>query len=163
MPSKDARLSSIRGSTIQQDVSDTDRREIVFQSDNPRTCFGCGPDNPDGLRLRFFEVPEGVEVEYAVAERHGGAPGVVHGGIQATLIDEALCMTAYAKEGTAVVTGELTVRYMAPLPTETPILIRSKITGSKGNSFFAEAEIFVQGNPEAITRGKARLFAADAD
>ena len=84
-------------------MSETDRREIAFQTDRPNTCFGCGADNPNGLGLRFFETNEGVEVEYAVHEHHGGAPGVVHGGIQATLLDEALCMTAYAKESTPVV------------------------------------------------------------
>lgn len=139
------------------------RQEIVFQSEEPQKCFGCGPDNPKGLRLRFFEVPEGVEVEYVVPEHLGGAPGVVHGGIQATLLDEALCMTSYAKNGTPVVTGELTVRYMAPLPTETPILIRSRITGTKGRSYFAEAEIFVAGKPDVVTRGKARLFPTAID
>lgn len=144
-------------------MDENERREIIFESDEPRTCFGCGPDNPKGLALRFFETADGVEVDYAVAEHHGGAPGVVHGGIQATLLDEALCMTAYAKEGTPVVTGELTVRYMAPLPTDTPIQIRSRITERKGKSFFAEAEIFVEGNPDAITRGRARLFATNVD
>ncbi len=136
----------------------TDRAEIIFESDEPRTCFGCGPDNPKGLRLRFFETGEGVEVDYVAPEHLNGAAGVVHGGVQATLLDEALCMTAYAKEGTTVVTGELTVRYVAPLPTRTPLLIRSKITEKRGRSFFAEGEILVAGTEEVLTRGRARLF-----
>ena len=136
----------------------SDRTEIIFESEEPRTCFGCGPDNPKGLRLRFFETADGVEVDYVAPEHVNGAAGVVHGGIQATLLDEALCMTAYAKEDTPVVTGELTVRYMAPLPTETPLLIRSKITERRGRSFFAEAEILVAGTEEVLTRGRARLF-----
>ncbi len=139
------------------------RSEIIFESDNARTCFGCGPDNPKGLGLRFFETQEGVEVEYSAAEHLGGAPGVVHGGIQATLLDEALCMTAYAKEGAPVVTGELTVRYEGPLPTETPLLIRGKITERRGRSFFAEGEILVAGTTDILTRARARLFRTDSD
>lgn len=139
----------------------SDRAEIIFESDEPRTCFGCGPDNPKGLRLRFFETGEGVEVDYVAPEHLNGAAGVVHGGVQATLLDEALCMTAYAKEGTTVVTGELTVRYMAPLPTRTPLLIRGKITEKRGRSFFAEGEILVAGTEEVLTRGRARLFPAE--
>lgn len=156
-------LSARRRFTIQQDVTSNERREIVFESERPRTCFGCGPDNPSGLGLRFFETATGVEVEYAVGEHLGGAPGVVHGGIQATLLDEALCMTAYAKEGTPAVTGELTVRYVSPLPTQTPLLIRGRITERRGNSFFAEGEILVAGQPDVVTRAHARLFAAAVD
>lgn len=137
------------------------RREIIFEREGPRTCFGCGPDNPDGLRLRFFETSEGVEVEYSAEERLAGAPGIVHGGIQATLLDEVLCMNVYAKKGTPAVTGELTVRYVAPLPTQTPLVIRSRITEQRGKSYFAEGEILLAGTEDVITRARARLFPTD--
>lgn len=139
-------------------MSDDLRREIIFEGEGPQTCFGCGPDNPDGLGLRFYETDDGVEVEYTVEERFNGAPGVVHGGVQATLLDEALCMTAYAKESTPVVTGELTVRYHRPLPTRVPLLVRARITESVRGSYFAEGEILVAGEDEAATRARARLF-----
>lgn len=139
------------------------RREIVFEREGPSTCFGCGKDNPRGLGLRFDETEDGVEVLYSVDEDFGGAPGVVHGGIQATLLDEALCMAAYAKEDTPVVTGELTVRYEHPLPTSTPLRIRSRITERRGSSFFAEAEIFVGEDVSPATRARARLFPFPAD
>ena len=111
--------------------------------------------------MRFFETADGVEVEYSVDEWLAGAPGIVHGGIQATLLDEALCMNVYAKKGTPVVTGELTVRYVAPLPTQTPLVIRSKITEKKGQSYMAEGEIVVAGSDEVVTRARARLFPTD--
>lgn len=68
-------------------------------------------------------------------------------------------MAAYAKEGTPVVTGELTVRYERPLPTDVPLLVRSRITERRGRSFFAVAEIQVDGTDEVATRARARLFA----
>ena len=57
------------------------RREIVFEQESPRVCFGCGPDNPRGLGLRFFETEKGVEVDYRVEPHLVGAPGVVHGDL----------------------------------------------------------------------------------
>jgi len=61
------------------------RKQIWFASDRNGRCFGCGSGNPAGLRLEFFETEEGAEVEYAVPPHLEGAPGIVHGGIQATM------------------------------------------------------------------------------
>jgi acyl-coenzyme A thioesterase PaaI-like protein len=135
------------------------RRPISFRNDGEGRCFGCGPANPAGLRLDFFETDDGVEVEYAVPSSMEGAPHVVHGGIQATLLDEAMCMTAYAKGGTGVVTGELTVRYLKTVPTETPLLISGRITERRGNSFFIAGSIRLADGDEELTRAQGRFFA----
>ena len=138
------------------------RRQIRFDADRNGRCFGCGPANPAGLRLEFFETEDGVEVEYVVPTDFAGAPGIVHGGIQATLLDEAMCMTAYAKAGTGVVTGELTVRYLRPVPTATPVLVAGRITESRGRSFFIAGSIRLAGSGEELTRAQGRFFAAAA-
>jgi len=137
------------------------RRQIWFANDRDGGCYGCGPRNPSGLRLSFFETDAGVEVEYAVPADMRGAPGIVHGGVQATLLDEAMCMTAYAKGGTPVVTGELTVRYLSAVPTETPLLIRGTITETRGRSFFIAGSIVLAASGEELTRAQGRFFAFD--
>jgi acyl-coenzyme A thioesterase PaaI-like protein len=134
------------------------RRKVVFGEGRTNTCFGCGGDNPRGLRLEFFETAEGVEAEYNVPEHLQGAPGIAHGGIQATILDEVLCMTAYAKLGTSVFTGELTVRYVQPVPTETPLVIRGRITESRGRSSFIEGAIHLAATGEELTRARGRFF-----
>jgi len=121
-------------------------------------CFGCSATNPAGLQLQFFETDDGVEVEYTAARHLEGAPGVVHGGIQATLLDEALCMTAHAKFGTPVVTGELTIRYLRPVPIETRIVARGRIIERKGNSAFIEGAIYLASGGEELTRARGRFF-----
>jgi len=136
------------------------RRQIWFANDRNGRCFGCGPANASGLKLRFFETEEGVEVEYEVPADFEGAPGIAHGGIQATLLDEAMCMTAYAKAGTGVVTGELTVRYVHPVPTRTPVVVAGRITGTRGRSFFIEGTIRLAATGDELTRAQGRFFAA---
>lgn len=138
------------------------RRQIWFENDRTGRCFGCGPANPSGLKLTFFETDAGAEVEYVVPADLEGAPGIVHGGIQATLLDEAMCMTAYAKAGTPVVTGELTVRYLHAVPTGTPLLIAGTITETRGRSFFISGSIRLAATGAELTRAQGRFFAAAA-
>lgn len=123
-----------------------------------RGCFGCGPENPAGLRLEFQETAEGVEVRYTVPTDLQGAPGIVHGGIQATLLDETLCMTAYAKLGVPVVTGELTVRYLRPVPTGAGLLIRGRLVEEKGRSAFIEGAILLADGSDQLTTARGRFF-----
>lgn len=135
------------------------RRQIWFADDRNGRCFGCGAANPSGLRLAFFETDDGAEVEYVVPSDLEGAPGIVHGGIQATLLDEAMCMTAYAKARTGVVTGELTVRYLKPVPTSTPLRISGRITETRDRSFFIAGTIRLAASGEELTRAQGRFFA----
>ncbi len=134
------------------------RREIVY-SNGVNHCFGCGPSNPAGLRLSFIESDEGVEVEYTVPAQLQGATGIVHGGIQATLLDETLCMTAYAKAGTPVFTGELTVRYLRPVPTGTPLRVHGRIVEAKPKGWIIEGAITLAETGEELTRAHGRFFA----
>ena len=96
--------------------------EIDFVRTGDASCFGCGHANPDGLQLKFRQVADRtVELTVVVHPRFAGVPGVVHGGIQATLLDEVMGKAAYAAfpdsyEQTRFVTAELNVRYVRPAP-----------------------------------------------
>lgn len=136
------------------------RRPISYGGES-NGCFGCSPTNVAGLRLQFFETDDGVEVEYVAPQHLEGAPGVVHGGIQATLLDEALCMAAHAKAGTSVVTGEITIRYIRPVPIATRIIARGRIVERKGNSAFIEGGIYLAETGEELTRAHGRFFAQE--
>ncbi len=134
------------------------RRPIIIESEY-NACFGCGSDNAAGLRLSFYETDDGAEADYVVPQKLSGPPGIAHGGILATILDETLCVTAVAKAGVQVVTGEMTVRYLRPVPTGTPILARGRIIERKGNSFFIEGAIYLAGGGEELTRARGRFFA----
>lgn len=110
-------------------------------------CFGCGPANEHGLRLRFRRIAPGVvEGEYTAPEHQAGAPGVVHGGIQAVLLDETLGFAAHADRGPGepdvdIVTVEFSLRYRRPAPTGQPLRLRGRLVRSEGRDLWVTGEI----------------------
>jgi uncharacterized protein (TIGR00369 family) len=77
-------------------------------------CFGCDPNNGIGLGLRFRRSGDVVTAEWRPRPDLEGYPGVVHGGIQATLADEIGGWFVYAVIGTAGVTKDLSITYENP-------------------------------------------------
>ncbi|MGN6674071.1 MAG: PaaI family thioesterase, partial [Thermomicrobiales bacterium] len=73
-------------------------------------CFACGTRNADGLGLVFRQEGDTIVTEFTPDERFQGFPGVVHGGILATLLDETLSRTATGA-GRWMMTARLDVRY----------------------------------------------------
>lgn len=96
---------------------------------NSRHCFVCGIENEHGLHLRFYETAEGeVTVETTVPDHFQGYPGIVHGGIVASLVDEALGRVHMgpAENPRFMFTAKINVIYRKPVPTERPIRIVAK-------------------------------------
>lgn len=123
------------------------------------TCFGCGHRNEHGLRL-VFQIDDGgaVEAEYNAPAHQAGAPGIVHGGIQATLLDEVMGMATHARstdEELDVVTAEFKLDYLAPVPSETMLRVRGRLVRNEGRNYFLEGEI-VGPDDSVLTRGEAR-------
>lgn len=83
---------------------------------NPHHCFGCGELNRHELRLRFTPDPDGngVSALFCPPPRVEGYPGVVHGGIVTTVLDEVMAWSLYRHDIWAV-TGALTTRYRQPV------------------------------------------------
>jgi uncharacterized protein (TIGR00369 family) len=92
------------------------RRKIRNPFDpDQNLCFGCGPANPAGLKLTFEEDDEKLYAEWQPSVHFQGYANVLHGGIIATLLDEAGAWCIYAKAGTSGVTSMMTVRYLKPV------------------------------------------------
>lgn len=121
-------------------------------------CFGCGHGNPHGLRLRFRRTgPGAVEAPYTAPEFMAGAPGVIHGGVQAAVLDEVLGIAATldAGEELDVVTVDFRLRYHRPAPTGRPLLARGRLLRTEGRDYFLEGEL-VDERGDVLTRAKAR-------
>jgi uncharacterized protein (TIGR00369 family) len=134
-------------------------------SDGPEDrCFGCGQQNERGLKLRFRRASDGwLEAEYTAPEYYSGPPGVVHGGIQAVLLDEVLGMSIHANadgEDFNIVTADFRLRYRRPVPAETPLMIRGHIARVEEPSYFLEGEI-VDPDGAVLTQAEARFRRVD--
>lgn len=70
------------------------------------------------LGLRFRAEPPGVVADFAPEPRHCGAPGVLHGGMAATCLDETMAAVGYVLDGVHCVTATLELRYRRPVPVD---------------------------------------------
>lgn len=104
-------------------------------------CFGCGLDNPSGLRLRFFTDPDNrIVCRLRLARRFAGPPGHAHGGIIATLLDEAMSKANRAR-GVVAMTRALSVEYLRPVPLGQPLLLTARHTSAAGRRHHTEAAL----------------------
>ncbi len=100
-------------------------------------CFVCGDRNEHGLQARFYYDGEQAITEVDAGRRFEGYPGIYHGGIIATLLDEVM-IKAILAVGSFVVTAEMTIRFLAPVRTGDKIRLTGRITHTKGRVFHTE-------------------------
>ena len=119
-------------------------------------CFGCSPTSPVGLRLRFRRRANTVYTRYAIPEHYQGAPGIAHGGIVATILDEVSCASVFFVRNHYVVTGELSVRYERPCPVDVALEASARVTEEHPRYLVVEAE--VRHGDVRLARSTAKLF-----
>lgn len=102
---------------------------------NSRQCFICGLENPVGLKMRIYQIEPGViETSYTAPEHFQGYPGVLHGGIVASILDEisGRALMGDPSEPRFMFTGKLEVKYRKNVPVGKPLKIIGKAGNSKG-------------------------------
>jgi len=89
------------------------RKTITLTPNPANKCFGCGGDNASGMKLTFEQdnVNRRIVGRFVLGESYQGGGGFAHGGIIATLLDEAMGKVCRFREVRAV-TAELTVEFM---------------------------------------------------
>ncbi|MFC5145938.1 PaaI family thioesterase [Streptomyces aureoversilis] len=102
-------------------------------------CFGCGPGVPHGLHVEV-RAGEGVGVsaEFRVKEAHQGAPGLAHGGVLATALDETLGSLGWMLRVIAV-TGRLETDFLLPVPVDTVLHLQAEVKAVHGRKIYAAA------------------------
>src|SRR5205809_7554637 len=96
-------------------------------------CFVCGQRNPYGLHLSFHREEHAVVADFLPREEYQGFPGVIHGGIVAAVLDEALNRTSLLSDHPAwTMTGRLEIRYRQYVPYGEPLRVRARLTGERG-------------------------------
>jgi uncharacterized protein (TIGR00369 family) len=117
-------------------------------------CFGCGLDNPCGLRLKFFVDPElNVVCRVRLARRFAGPPGHAHGGIIATLLDEAMSKANRARNVLAM-TRHIAVDYIRPVPLASHLTLTARHAETHGHRHHCEAQI-ADASGQVLAKGKA--------
>ena len=105
-------------------------------------CFGCGPANPQGLHLDFHVDAENLTatVTLTLTRLHEGPPGYIHGGIIATLMDEAMSKLNRPLHALAM-TRNMEVDYRRPCPLHQPLTLTSHHVRRDGRKLFHRAEL----------------------
>ena len=127
------------------------------QLEDDRRCFACGPDNELGLRLQFEYGESSARCRIIVPEHFGGWTGIMHGGIVATLLDEAMAHATIAA-GVRAVTAKLEVRFRKPAPTGVPLVAEGSVHKLRGKLFDGEA-VLTDGAGTVYAEGRSRFVA----
>jgi acyl-coenzyme A thioesterase PaaI-like protein len=130
------------------------------------TCFGCGPKNDKGLRIRsFVDGTDGCICRWTAQPHHQAFPGFLSGGITGAILDchanwtaaWALMRASGVEVPPCTVTAEFSVKLRRPTPLAGELVLRSKIVDARGDRATIEASLEAEGKVTATLQG---LFAA---
>lgn len=120
---------------------------------NSRMCFVCGVGNVCGLKLRFYSTaPNQVETVVNLPSSYQGYPGIAHGGIIATILDETMGRAALAGDQSErlLMTGKMEIKYRHSVPLNQDILVRGEITKDRGRIVVAQGEAILLDGTVAV-------------
>ncbi len=125
------------------------------------TCFGCGPDNPDGMKLKFAldEERQRFVGRFRIPKRYQGPPGHVHGGIIATILDEAMGKVNELRHVIAL-TRHMEVEFLKPVPLGKLLIVEGHEVGVDGRKHTNAAEICNEAG-EVLARSQGTFIAID--
>ena len=121
-------------------------------------CFGCGPLNEDGLKLKFEPGPDGSVAEYQVQDRFQSWHGMAHGGMVALMLDEAVGWAAW-HAGHPGVTGRLQVAFRRPLQLGEWVRIVGKVDNVRRTLVYVSAFVENRDDHSRVADATATLMA----
>lgn len=126
-------------------------------------CFGCGPANPCGLQLKFIISPGGDSYlcEFELGAQFGGPPGHAHGGIIASILDEAMSK-ANKLRNTVALTRRIEVDYLRPVPLGQPLVAEGRISRVRGRALYNHGELR-SAHGIVLARSRGKFLSIDAE
>ena len=126
-------------------------------------CFACGQNNPGGMHLRFTldEARQTFVCKFRLSKRYTGPPGHCHGGIIATILDDAMGKVNKLRHVIAL-TKEMTVEYLKPVPLHKPLLVEGSEVSVQGRIHINTARILNDKN-EVLARSQGTFIAIDPE
>lgn len=124
-------------------------------------CFACGKDNPAGMRLKFFFDEENRQAvcNFKLTKRYTGPPGHAHGGIIATILDEAMGKINKLRSVVAL-TKSMSVEYLRPVPLRQSLTVVGREQQVSGREHTNVAEILNE-QGEILARSTGKFIAVD--
>ncbi len=127
----------------------TPSAERFDQQPSARWCFVCGVENPCGLHIRFFnDGYQRVVARVTLGEQYQSYPGMAHGGILATILDETMGRALLADERADAVelarlmfTAKMEIRYRRPVPLNEEFTVRGRVEQDRGRTALVSGEI----------------------
>lgn len=124
-------------------------------------CFGCGPANEKGLRIKSFVSGEEVVCDWRPEPHHEAWAGVVNGGIIGALFDCHSNWTATwhlmnasgVSSPPSTVTADFHVTLKRPTPSGGPVHLRARVVESSEDRAVVEASLEAGGRVTATCRG----------
>jgi acyl-coenzyme A thioesterase PaaI-like protein len=117
-----------------------------------RQCFACGEDNPIGMHLEGIRR-EGDEVRATLRPRpeYQSYPGMLHGGLSTTALDEVMGYAAILLAGIWSATATMEVRFRAPVPYDQTLELVAGITDIRSRRVRAWARMLLPDGSAAVT------------
>ncbi len=136
-----------------------------------RVCYGCGADNANGLRIKSRMEGEQAVCRFTPEPHHQAFPGILNGGVIATVLDCHAIWTAVGvhllrhnpggleRSEAMFMTRKLTVEYLKPTPVDRELLIRGRVTKEGERSSVVEVELYA--GEKLTARGEALAVRAE--
>jgi uncharacterized protein (TIGR00369 family) len=124
-------------------------------------CFGCGGANARGMKLTFEqdEAAHRIRGAFRLGKEYEGGTGFIHGGIIATVLDEAMGKVARFR-GVPAVTAELVIEYLKPVPVDADLVIEAFEVEKNGRNLHQAGEIRNR-DGVVLARGRGRFVIFD--
>jgi acyl-coenzyme A thioesterase PaaI-like protein len=131
------------------------QKELI-ESNFHQNCFACGSNDGIGLGLKFYMNEDGAVFGNFFADpKYEGYPGIIHGGIIATLLDSAMTHCLLVKDIPAL-TGRLSIKYSTPIRTGTIVKVEAGIVDQLHGMFILQGKALVDGKRVASAEAKYR-------
>ncbi|MCM2324595.1 MAG: PaaI family thioesterase [Oligoflexia bacterium] len=142
-------------------TTELDSRGLQDRYAPQSSCFGCGPANPSGLRVRSIIQGEEVVADWQPQPHHEAFPGMLNGGIIGALLDchsnwtaaWHLMRQAGATHPPCTVTADYAIKLLRPTPTQGPVHLSARVVESQADRATIEAVLSAGGKICATCRG----------
>jgi uncharacterized protein (TIGR00369 family) len=126
-------------------------------------CFGCSPTNPSGLQMEFYKEEDEIVCKWDPGEHFQGFHDILHGGIQATMMDEIASWVVFVMLDTAGVTYQLNTRFRKPVMISKGVItIRATLVRQQKRLAEIEARLY-DGENMLCAESQANYFIMPRD